>query len=57
LTAYVIKNLQQPILSRQVLQKLGVIPEKFPFVQLSIGNEANFGDESIEKLEEALRQA
>ncbi len=57
LTAYVIKNLQQPILSRQVLRELGIIPEKFPFVQLCIGNGANFGDESIEKLEEALRQA
>jgi hypothetical protein len=36
---------------------LGIIPEKFPFVQLSIGTGADFGDESIEKLEEALRQA
>jgi hypothetical protein len=57
LTAYVIKNLQQPILSRQVLRELGIIPEEFPFVQLSIGNGADFGGESIEKLEEALRQA
>ena len=54
LTAYVIKTLQQPILSRQVLRELGIIPEKFPFVQLSIGNGADFGDELIEKLEEAL---
>jgi hypothetical protein len=52
--AYVIKNLQQPILSRQVLRELGIIPQEFPFVQLSIGNGADFGDESIEKLEEAL---
>jgi hypothetical protein len=57
LTAYIIKNFQQPILSRQVLQELGIIPEKFPFVQLSIGNGADFGAESIEKLEEAPRQA
>jgi hypothetical protein len=57
LTAYVIKNLQQPILSRQVLRELGIIPQEFPFVQLSIGNGANFGGKSIEKLEEALRQA
>ncbi len=57
LMAYVIKNLQQPILSRQVLQELGIIPQEFPFVQLSIGNGANFGGESIEKLEEALRES
>jgi hypothetical protein len=57
LTAYVIKNLQQPILSRQVLRELGIIPQEFPFLQLSIGNRANFGSESIEQLEEALRQA
>ncbi len=57
LTAYAIKNLQQPILSRQVLRELGIIPQEFPFVQLSIGNGPDFGDESIEKLEEALRQA
>jgi hypothetical protein len=42
------------ILSRQVLRELGIIPEEFLFVQLSIGNGADFGDESIEKLEEAL---
>jgi hypothetical protein len=36
---------------------LGIIPQEFPFVQLSIGNGAELGDESIEKLEEALRQA
>ena len=57
ITAYVIKNLQQPILSRQVLRELGMIPKNFPFAQLSIGNGADFGDESIEKLEAALRQA
>jgi hypothetical protein len=51
LTAYVIKNLQQPILSRQVLRELGIIPQEFPFVQLSIGNGADFGGKSIEKLE------
>ncbi len=55
--AYVIKNLQQLILSRQVLWELGIIPEEFPFVQLSIGNGVDFGGESIEKLEEAPRQA
>jgi hypothetical protein len=54
LTAYVIKNLQQPILSRQVLRELGIIPQEFLFILLSIGNGADFGDESIEKLEEAL---
>jgi hypothetical protein len=57
ITAYVIKNLQQPILSRQVLRELGMIPKNFPFTQLSIGNGAEFGDELIEKLEAALRQA
>jgi hypothetical protein len=57
ITAYVIKNLQQPILSRQVLGELGMIPKNFSFTQLSIGNGAEFGDESIEKLEAALRQA
>ncbi len=31
------------------------IPQEFPFVQLSIGNGADFGGKSIEKLEEALR--
>ena len=55
LTAYVIKNLQQPILTRQVLRELGIIPKEFPFVQLSIST--HFGGESIKKLEEALRQA
>jgi hypothetical protein len=54
ITAYVIKNLQQPILSRQVLRELGMILKNFPFAQLSIGNGADFGDESIEKLESAL---
>ncbi len=34
-----------------------MIPKNFPFAQLSIGNGADFGDESIEKLEAALRQA
>jgi hypothetical protein len=57
ITAYVIKNMQQPILSRQVLRKLGMIPKNFPFAQLSIGNGAEFIDESIEQLEAALRQA
>jgi hypothetical protein len=57
ITAYVIKNLQQPILSRQVLRELGMIPKNFPFAQLSIGNGAEFEDKSIEKLKAALRQA
>jgi hypothetical protein len=57
ITAYVIKNLQQPILSRQVLRELGMILKNFPFTQLSIGNGADFVGESIEKLEAALRQA
>jgi hypothetical protein len=57
ITAYVIKNLQQPILLRQALRELGMIPKNFPFAQLSIGNGADFGDESIEKLKAALRQA
>ncbi len=57
ITAYVIKNLQQPILSRQVLWELGMILKNFPFSQLSISNGADFGDESIEILEAALRQA
>jgi hypothetical protein len=57
ITAYVIKNLQQPILSRQVLRELNMIPKNFPLAQLSIGNEAEFGYESIKKLEAALRQA
>jgi hypothetical protein len=57
ITAFVIKNLQQPILSRQLLRELGMIPKDFPFAQLSIGNGAEFQDESIEKLEAALRQA
>ncbi len=34
-----------------------MIPKNFSFTQLSIGNGAEFGDESIEKLEAALRQA
>jgi hypothetical protein len=45
ITAYVIKNLQQPILSRQVLRELGMILKNFPLAQLSIGNGADFGDE------------
>jgi hypothetical protein len=57
ITAHVIKNLEQPILSRQVLRELGMIPKNFPFAQLSIGNVADFGDESIKKLKAALRQA
>jgi hypothetical protein len=35
----------------------GYDSKKLPFVQLSIGNGAEFGDESIEKLEVALQQA
>ncbi len=38
-TVYVVKNLQQPILSRQGLQELGRVPKNFPFAQLSIGND------------------
>jgi hypothetical protein len=57
ITAYVIKNLQQPILSRQVLRELGMIPKNFPFAQLSIGNGVEFGDESIEKVEAAQARA
>jgi hypothetical protein len=57
ITAYVIKNLQQPILLRQALRELGMIPKNYPFAQLSIGIGADFGDESIKKLEAALRQA
>jgi hypothetical protein len=57
ITAYIIKNLQQPILSRQVLRELGMIPKNFPFAQLSTGNGADFGDKSIKKLKAALRQA
>jgi hypothetical protein len=34
-----------------------MIPKNFPFAQLSIRNGADFGDESIEKVEAALRQA
>ncbi len=34
-----------------------MIPKNFPFTQLSIGNGAELGDESIEPLEAALRQA
>jgi hypothetical protein len=56
-TAYIIKNLKQPILSRQVLRELGMIPQNLPFAQLTISNDADFGNGSIEKLEEALRQA
>ncbi len=41
MTAYIIKNLQQLILSRQVLWELGIIPQEFPFVQLSISNRTN----------------
>jgi hypothetical protein len=33
---------------------MGMIPKNFPFAQLSIGNGAEFGDESIKKLEAAL---
>jgi hypothetical protein len=57
ITDFVIKNLQRLILSRQVPRELGMIPKNFPFAELSIGNRAEFGDESIEKLEAALRQA
>jgi hypothetical protein len=34
-----------------------MIPQNFPFAQLTIGKDADFGNGSIEKLEEALRQA
>jgi hypothetical protein len=34
-----------------------MIPQNFPFAQLTIGNDANFGNGSIGKLEAALRQA
>ncbi len=37
-----IKNLQQPILSRQALRELGLIPKNFPFTQLSIGDLETF---------------
>ncbi len=33
-----------------------MIPKNFPFAQLSIGNGAEFEDESIKKLEAALQQ-
>jgi hypothetical protein len=36
ITAYVIKNLQQLILSRQVLRELGMIAKNFPFAQLAL---------------------
>jgi hypothetical protein len=37
--------------------ELGMIPNNFPFAHLSIGNGVEFGNETIEKLEAALRQA
>jgi hypothetical protein len=49
ITAYVIKNLQ--------LHELGMILKNVPFVQLSIVNGADFGDESIKNIEAALRHA
>jgi hypothetical protein len=34
-----------------------MVPQNFPFAQLTINNNANFGNGLIEKLEAALRQA
>jgi hypothetical protein len=47
--AYIIKNPQQPILSRQVLRELGMIPQNFPFPQLTFGNDADFRNGYIKK--------